>query len=417
MENIIMQFNKKDLSFYPEHLLDYQIKRYEDTYNAFKGAFGYEPQNVFSSPGRSEICGNHTDHNLGKAVGASINLDMLAFVKPRDDGKICIKSKGFGDIKIDVNNLEKVDKETGNSTSLVRGVCKKLSDMGYCVGGFDAYTTNDVLKGSGLSSSAAFEIMIAFIENSLYNNEDIDAKTMAIASQYAENVYFGKASGLLDQLSCAFGGMISIDFKDPKNPVVEKLPFDFGATGYSMVITDTRCDHADLTGDYVAIKTEMQSIANYFGVEHLRDVNFDEFYSKLPELKTKLPERAVIRAFHYFNENINVENIQIALKQNDFDSFLKIVNKSGNSSFRFLQNIYSDKNPTSQGMSLALCLSEFILDGKGASRVHGGGFGGTMQAYVPNELVNDYVEKMESVFGNSCCYLLKIRDIGPKKVY
>lgn len=412
-----MQFNKKDLSFYPEHLLDYQMERYENTYNEFKAAFGYEPQNVFSSPGRSEICGNHTDHNLGKAVGASINLDMLAFVSKRDDGIICIKSKGFGDIKINVNKLDKVDRETGNSTSLVRGVCKKLTDMGYRVGGFDAYTTNDVLKGSGLSSSAAFEIMIAFIENSLYNNEEIDAKTMAIASQYAENVYFGKASGLLDQLSCAFGGMISIDFKDPKNPVVERLPFDFGATGFSMVITDTRCDHADLTGDYVAIRTEMQSVANHFGVEFLRDVDFNEFYNKLPELKSKLPERTIIRAFHYFNENINVDNIQTALKQNDFDSFLKIVNKSGNSSFRFLQNIYSDKNPTSQGMSLALCLSEFILDGKGASRVHGGGFGGTMQAYVPNDMVKDYVNKMESVFGDGCCYLLKIRDIGPKRVY
>jgi len=412
-----MKFNKQDLYFYPEQLLDYQLNRYEKTFNEFKNAFGYEPQNVFSSPGRSEICGNHTDHNLGKAVGASINLDMLAFVKARDDGNICIKSKGFGDIRINVNNLEKVEKETGNSTSLVRGVCRKLSDMGYCVGGFDAFTTNDVLKGSGLSSSAAFEIMIAFIQNSLYNDEKIDAKTMAIASQYAENVYFGKASGLLDQLSCAFGGMISIDFKDPTNPVVERLPFDFGATGYSMVITDTRCDHADLTGDYVAIKTEMQSIANYFGTEHLRGVDFDEFYSKLPELKKNVSERAIIRALHYFNENVNVDNIQTALKNNDFDSFLKIVNKSGNSSFRYLQNIYSDKNPTSQGMSLALCLSEFILDGKGASRVHGGGFGGTMQAYVPNDMVNSYVDKMESVFGKGCCYLLKIRDIGPKKVY
>ncbi len=413
----MMQFNKNDLLFYPEHLLDYQMGRYQKTFDDFKNSFGYEPENVFSSPGRSEICGNHTDHNLGKAVGASINLDMLAFVKKRDDGTICIKSKGFGDIRINISNLEKVEKETGNSTGLVRGVCKKLSDMGYRIGGFDAYTTNDVLKGSGLSSSAAFEIMISFIQNSLYNNEKIDAKTMAIASQYAENVYFGKASGLLDQLSCAYGGMISIDFKDPQNPIVERLPFDFAATGYSMVITDTRCDHADLTGDYVAIKTEMQSVANFFGVEHLRDVDFADFYAKLPELKAKLSERAIIRAFHYFNENINVENIQRALKQNDFDSFLSIVNKSGNSSYRFLQNIYSDKKPTSQGMSLALCLSEFILAGKGASRVHGGGFGGTMQAYVPNDMVDDYVKKMESVLGKGCCYLLKIRDIGPKKVY
>ena len=412
-----MKFDKKDLSFYPDYLLDYQMERYQRTYDEFVSAFGYEPVNVFSTPGRSEICGNHTDHNLGKAVGASINLDMLAFVSPRNDGKICIKAKGFGDINVDIAFLDKVDSEEGNSTSLVKGVCKKLDDMGYTVGGFDAYTTNDVFKGSGLSSSAAFEIMISFIQNSLYNDEKIDAKTMAIASQYAENVYFGKASGLLDQLSCAFGGMISIDFKDPKDPVVERIPFDFGATGYSMVITDTRCDHADLTGDYVAIKSEMQMVANYFGVEHLRGVDFDKFYAELPVLKSKLPERALIRAFHYFNENVNVDNIQNALKDNDFDKFLTIVNRSGGSSFRFLQNIYSDKNPKRQGMSLALCLSEFILDGKGASRVHGGGFGGTMQAYVPNDMVEAYVEKMQSVFGDGCCYLLKIRSIGPIKVY
>ena len=268
----------------------------------------------------------------------------------------------------------------------------------------------------GLSSSAAFEIMISFIENSLYNDEKIDSKTMAIASQYAENVYFGKASGLLDQLSCAFGGMIAIDFKDPTDPIVDRIPFDFGATGYSMVITDTRCDHADLTDDYVAIKSEMQSVAKFFDEEHLRGVDYEEFYSKLPELKIKLSERALIRAFHYFNENKNVDNIQVALESGDFDKFLDIVNKSGNSSYRFLQNIYSDKKPTSQGMSLALCLSEQLLGGKGASRVHGGGFGGTMQAYVPNNMVDCYVEKMQSVFGDGCCYLLKIRNVGPIKV-
>lgn len=289
--------------------------------------------------------------------------------------------------------------------------------MGYSIGGFDAFTTNDVLKGSGLSSSAAFEIMMSFIINSFYNEEKIDAKTMAVASQYAENVYFGKGSGLLDQLSCAFGGIISIDFKDPADPVVEKLPFDFTSTGYSMVITDTRCDHADLSGDYDAIKGEMQAVSQHFGKEHLRDVEYGEFYAALPELKVTLSERAIIRAFHYFNENKNVENLADALQANDFDTFLSIVNRSGNSSFKYLQNIYSDKNPTSQGMSLAICLSENILNGRGASRVHGGGFGGTMQAYVPNDMVEEYVNEMESVFGKGCCYLLKIRNVGPVKVY
>jgi galactokinase len=412
-----MEFTKEKLSFYPEHLLDYQIDRYKRTAKDFKDAFGYEADCVFSAPGRSEICGNHTDHNLGKAVGASINLDTLAFVSKRDDGKISIKAKGFRDINIDINKLEKIDSEEGDSTSLVKGVCKKLSDMGYNIGGFDAFTTNDVFKGSGLSSSAAFEIIMAFILNSLYNDEKIDAKTLSIASQYAENVYFGKASGLLDQLSCAFGGMISIDFKDNTDPIVERIPFDFGATGYSMVITDTRCDHADLTDDYVAIKSEMQAVANHFGATHLREVEYDTFYAALPELKAKLPERALIRAFHYFNENKNVEQLALALKENDFDKFLSIVNRSGASSFRYLQNIYSDKNPKSQGMSLAIALSEQILGGKGASRVHGGGFGGTMQAYVPNEMVDEYIAKMESVFGDKCCYLLKIRSVGPIRVF
>lgn len=412
-----MEIKKEKLSFYPEHLLDYQLERYSKTAEDFKAAFGYEADCVFSAPGRSEICGNHTDHNLGKAVGASINLDTLAFVSKREDGKICIKAKGFSDINIDITKLEKIDSEEGDSTALVKGVCKKLSSMGYKIGGFDAFTTNDVLKGSGLSSSAAFEIIMAFILNSLYNDEKIDAKTLSIASQYAENVYFGKASGLLDQLSCAYGGIISIDFENAADPKVERVPFDFGSTGYSMVITDTRCDHADLTDDYVAIKSEMQSVANHFGKQYLREVCYDDFYAALPELKKTLPERAVIRAFHYFNENKNVDTLAASLKANDFEKFLGVVNRSGLSSFRYLQNIYSDKNPKSQGMSLAIALSEQILDGVGASRVHGGGFGGTMQAYVPNDMVDKYIEKMESVFGSGCCYLLKIRNVGPIRVF
>ncbi|MBP3480052.1 MAG: galactokinase [Clostridia bacterium] len=412
-----MKLERKDLSFYPEDVLEYQMNRYERTANDFKAAFSYEAQAVFSAPGRSEICGNHTDHNLGKAVGASVNLDIIAFAAKRDDGKICIKANGFDDINVDIADLEMRDDEKNSSSALVRGVCRKFSDMGYKIGGFDAFTANDVLKGSGLSSSAAFEIMMAFILNSFYNDEKIDAKTMAVASQYAENVYFGKGSGLLDQLSCAYGGIISIDFEHPTAPVVERLPFDFTSTGYSMVITDTRCDHADLTGDYDAIKGEMQAVSRFFGKEHLRDVEYGEFFAALPKLKAKLPERAIIRAFHYFDENKNVEKLADALKQNAFDEFLSIVNRSGNSSYRYLQNIYSDKNPTSQGMSLAICLSEHLLGNKGASRVHGGGFGGTMQAYVPNDMVMDYVEKMESVFGDGCCYLLKIRSVGPVKVY
>ena len=411
-----MNFTRELLSVYPQEQYDKQKERYTQVYNQFINAFNAQPESVYSAPGRSEICGNHTDHNLGKAVGASINLDIIAFVSKRDDNKIEIKANGFSDILVDLDKLDAVEAEKGDSISLVKGICYKYKQLGFKVGGFNAYTANNVLKGSGLSSSAAFEILIAYILNDIYNNCEIDAKTMAIASQFAENVYFGKASGLLDQLSCAFGGMIAIDFNNPQNPDVRPLPFDFDKTGYSLIITDVNADHADLTDDYVAIKTEMQSVASFFNKEHLNEVDFEQFKSNLNAIHQKVSERALIRAFHFFNENINVENMVKCIDNNDFDGFKKIVLKSGRSSFMYLQNIYSDKRPTYQKVSLALCMSENFLGDSGAWRVHGGGFGGTIQAYVPNEKVKAYIKYMESVFGSGCCYDLKIRNIGPTKI-
>ncbi len=411
-----MNFTKEILSIYPSDQYEKQMERYTQVMQQFISSFNTQPEFVYSAPGRSEICGNHTDHNLGKAVGASINLDIIAFVSKRDDDKIEIKANGFSDILVDLNNLDSVPSEQGDSVSLVKGICYKYKQMGFKIGGFNAYTANNVLKGSGLSSSAAFEILIAFILNDIYNGRSIDAKTMAIASQFAENVYFGKASGLLDQLSCAYGGMIAIDFGNPENPDVRPLPFDFDKTGYSLIITDVNADHADLTGDYVAIKTEMQSVASFFGKEHLNEVDFNEFKSNLKAIHQNVSERALIRAFHFFRENINVEKMVECIDNNDFEGFKQIVLKSGRSSFMYLQNIYSDKRPTYQKVSLALCMSDEFLDQKGAWRVHGGGFGGTIQAYVPNNDVKDYIDYMESVFGSGCCYSLKIRNVGPVRV-
>ncbi len=411
-----MNFTKEILSIYPSDQYEKQMERYTQVMQQFISSFNTQPEFVYSAPGRSEICGNHTDHNLGKAVGASINLDIIAFVSKRDDDKIEIKANGFSDILVDLNNLDSVPSEQGDSVSLVKGICYKYKQMGFKIGGFNAYTANNVLKGSGLSSSAAFEILIAFILNDIYNGRSIDAKTMAIASQFAENVYFGKASGLLDQLSCAYGGMIAIDFGNPENPDVRPLPFDFDKTGYSLIITDVNADHADLTGDYVAIKTEMQSVASFFGKEHLNEVDFNEFKSNLKAIHQNVSERALIRAFHFFRENINVEKMVECIDNNDFEGFKQIVLKSGRSSFMYLQNIYSDKRPTYQKVSLALCMSDEFLDQKGAWRVHGGGFGGTIQAYVPNNDVKDYIDYMESVFGSGCCYALKIRNVGPVRI-
>ncbi len=401
---------------YPARQWEMQEHRYTAAEARFKDLFGEGEMMLFSAPGRSEICGNHTDHNLGKAVGASIDLDVLAFVRPRSDGIIHIDSEGYSPFEVDTAELTLNRQEFGSSAALVRGIAFKMKEAGYRIGGFDAYTTSNVCKGSGLSSSAAFEVAIACILDHLYNDGAMPKKEMAKIAQFAENVYFGKASGLLDQLSCAFGGMIAIDFKDPAEPEVSPLPFDFSKTGYDLIITDVRSDHADLTEDYVAIKSEMQAIANAFGKEFLREVTLEEFEQQLPQLHQTLSERALIRAYHYLRENLRVDRLQEALEKGDFEAFKGIVCASGRSSFMYLQNIYSDKNPTAQAISLALCIAEGMLEGYGAWRVHGGGFGGTIQAYVPREKTEEYCAAMERIFGPGCCFALQVRDCGPIRI-
>ena len=401
---------------YPENQWDQQAERYHNAAQRFEALFGYPHQMIFSAPGRSEICGNHTDHNMGKAVGASVDLDILAMVTPRKDSKVTILADGFAPVEVNLSDTTLKEQEKGDSAGLVRGVAAKMLELGYKVGGFDAYTTSNVFKGSGLSSSAAFEVVTVAILDHLYNDGKMPPKEMAIISQFAENVYFGKASGLLDQLSCAFGGMIAIDFENPKDPIVRPIHFDFATTGHCMVITDVHSDHADLTDDYVAIKSEMQAVAKAFGQEYLRQVQEADFMAKLPDLHATLSERALIRAQHYFAENQRVDALHDALQAQDFEQFKQIVIASGQSSYMYLQNIYSDKKPTSQAISLALCITQKMLAGKGAWRVHGGGFGGTIQAYVPLDMADAYVAEMNRIFGEKSSCVLQIRPCGPVRV-
>ena len=408
-----MKLSEQAKKIYPASQWEYQQERINRGIAQFHALFGEDQPILFSSPGRSEICGNHTDHNLGKAVGAAIDLDLLAFTRPRGDGIVRIVSEGYPSFEVDTRDLAPKAEEQGTSAALVRGVAFKIKDAGFAIGGFDAYIVSDVCKGAGLSSSAAFEVAILCIFDHLYNEGTLPPIEMAKMAQFAENVSFGKGSGLLDQLSCAFGGMIAIDFEDPSDPKVTPLPYDFSQNGYDMIITDVRSDHADLTADYDAIKNEMRAVAEQFGKEHLRAVSKAEFEAKLPQLRQTLSERALLRAIHFFNENERVDALQDALKRQDFEAFKALVRASGDSSQKFLQNIYSPQNPTAQAINLALCIAEQQLGSHGAFRVHGGGFGGTIQAYVPKEKSADYCAAMERIFGKGCCYILNIRSFGP----
>ncbi len=401
---------------YPQEQWLLQEQRYQQAEARFFTLFNKPHEMILSSPGRSEICGNHTDHNMGKAVGAAITLDILALVTRRDDKIIRIISDGFPPIEINTADTTLVEQEKASSDGLVRGICHQMKRQGYQIGGFDAYTTSQVLKGSGLSSSAAFEVLIVSILDHLYNQGNVPPKETAKISQFAENVYFGKASGMLDQLSCAYGGMIAIDFEQPTDPKVTDLHFDFSTTDHVMVITDVRSDHADLSADYDAIKAEMQSVAQFFQKEHLRRVTPEEFYTALPRLHQAVSDRALIRAGHYFAENDRVDRLTSALAQNDFTQFKEIVKESGRSSFMYLQNIYSDRTSASQAAALALHLSEKLLGEKGAWRIHGGGFGGTIQAYLPSSMAEDYIQEMELIFGKGCSFELQIRPVGPIRI-
>ncbi len=371
---------------------------------------------LFSAPGRTEVGGNHTDHQHGCVLAAGVDLDVIAVARKNDDGIIRIQSEGFAEDVIDLKILTPQVEETEHAPALVRGIAARFNELGYKIGGFDAYTTSNVLKGSGLSSSAAFEVLVCTLLNSLYNDEKMDSVEKAIVSQYAENVFFGKPCGLMDQMACSYGGFVGIDFNDPQKPIIEKVNFDFSAVNHSLCIVDTGGCHADLTPDYAAVPAEMKSVAKVLGKEVLRDVDEAEFYSNIPELREKTNDRAVLRAIHFFNDNRRAVTLKNLLKENDFEGFKKIIIESGRSSLQSLQNVYSSANPSEQGLTLALALTEKILNGKGAFRVHGGGFAGTIQAFVPNEILSTYKTEIEKVFGEGKCYVLSIRPVGGVEV-
>ncbi len=366
---------------------------------------------LFSSPGRTEISGNHTDHNLGLVIGAAINLDTIAAVSKRDDNKVIFASKGFPLISLDITNKEIREEEKNTTASLIRGIAHAFTLGGVVVGGWEANIQSNVLVGSGLSSSASIEVLIAEIFNNLYNNDAFSPLELARIAQYAENVYFGKPSGLLDQASCALGGVVALDFKDKDNPVVEPMKLNLREYELTMVITNTHGCHANLTGEYSAIPNEMRQVAAYFGKKNLRDVDFDDFISSLKPLRNSIKnDRAILRAYHYFTENDRVRYMISEIKDGDIDTFLYNVNESGTSSFCFLQNVFPSTNPTEQKISLAIMLSQKILQGEGAVRVHGGGFAGTIQAYVPDHLLKRYVSAMDSLFGEGSTLLVALRE-------
>jgi len=392
--------------------------RYDALVSAHEKLFGNTRDiAIFSTPGRTEIAGNHTDHNMGKVIAGSISLDTIAAVTKRDDMKVRLVSEGFTPVEVDLSDLRKREDEVDSSPSLVRGIAKAFTDRGLRIGGFDANTTTKVLRGSGLSSSAAIEVLIGTIMNSLYNDDALNPVEIAKIGQFAENVYYGKPSGLMDQIGCAYGGVVGIDFKDSKEPKIMPLSLDLGKKGYCLVIVNTRGSHADLTGDYASIPSEMKAVASFLGKANLREVNEDWFYESLSEVRRGIQnDRAVLRAMHYFEENKRVDRMLEALKNDDFPTFLSMANESGKSSAMFLQNAYSIKNPNEQGITLALALSSHILDGEGASRVHGGGFAGTIQAYVPLGKAEKYIREMDAFFGPSSSTVLTIRETKSTRI-
>ena len=391
----------------------FQQVRYTKLAESFEKDFSEnEDLRFFSAPGRTEVGGNHTDHNNGKVLAAAINLDAVAAVSQRDDSIICVNSEGYPSISVDTKDLKVKKDEAGKSTALIRGICARFKQLGYKYGGFNASVTSRVLSGSGLSSSAAYEVLIGTILNYLYNDGKISAVEIAQISQYAENVFFKKPCGLMDQTACSVGGFVQIDFKDTDNPVINKVDFDIAKHGYNLCIVDTGGDHADLTDDYAAIRLEMNSVAEYFSKSVLRQVPEKDVFEQMGEIRKQTGDRAVERAIHFYNENKRVERLANALANEDFESFKATIIESGKSSYMYNQNCYTLSNPNSQPVALALCLTEELLKGKGAYRVHGGGFAGTIQAFVPGEETDNYVSAMKKVFGENSCYILKVRSYG-----
>lgn len=411
-------FEKQLLDIYvDESRIGYQTERYLKAVENYEKLYGEGEVAVYSAPGRSEVGGNHTDHQHGEILAASINLDAIAIVKKLEEPMVRVVSDGYKEIVIDVNDLSLKEEEKETTKALIKGVLAGAKERGYQIGGFQGYMTSDVLIGAGLSSSAAFETLIGTIISYLYNDGMMDPVINAMIGQYAENVYFGKPCGLMDQMACSVGNLVHVDFADPAAPVVEKVDFDLNAYGYSLCITDTKGSHADLTADYAAVPAEMKSVAAFFGKDVLLEVTMKDVLGNISAIREKCGDRAVLRALHFICENGRVRKEVAALKEGKIEAFLAAVKASGDSSYKYLQNVYSDHDITHQNVSLALAVSEIALEGgAGVSRVHGGGFAGTIQAFVKDEHVAEYMDEMNQIFGEGACSVLKIRKYGGIKV-
>ena len=394
----------------PELYIDGKMKAALDA--GFAAAFGGAPQRYFSAPGRTEIGGNHTDHQRGCVLAAAVNLDTVAAVRPNDTGIIRILSEGYPMCQVDVAELTPKAEEINTTPALVRGVAARFHELGCKVGGFDAYCQSTVLPGSGLSSSAAFEVLMGTIINHLFFGGKVSQAEVAQIGQYAENVFFGKPCGLMDQTASAVGNLVTIDFFHKDNPVIRKIDFDFSACGHALCIIDTRASHADLTDEYAAIPGEIRSVCACFGKEVLSQIDEQEFYSRIPELREKCGDRAVLRAAHFYGDNARVGKQVAALENGDFQGFLELVKESGRSSYMYLQNVIPAGYKEHQDVAVALMLCERYLQGQGAYRVHGGGFAGTVQAFVPNEMLEKFRKGIDTVLGDGACHVLNIRPQG-----
>ena len=417
-----MNFNKSKLEnalriLYGEEpgLLNSQFERYKILIDRHTAKFGDSDLHFFSSPGRTELGGNHTDHNHGRVLAASVNLDTISVCNYNNSNDVTIYSEGYDTpFFVNLNELKKEREEEGTISALIRGIAFRFTELGYRIGGFNAFVSSEVLRGSGLSSSASIEVLIGTIFNAFYNENKIPSMRIEMAGQYAENNYFGKPCGLMDQMASAFGGIISIDFENPQAPKVETVDFDFESTEYKIIVVDTGGSHTELTDDYASIPNEMKSVAKFFNKEFCRDVSMNDLLSNCKKLRTEVGDRAILRAMHFIEENEKVVHQVAALRNNDFSKYLELVNQSGDSSFKWLQNIYSPKEVYEQGVSLALAITERYIEEikEGACRVHGGGFAGTIQVYLPAKLVEGYIKLIEPVFEKGSAKILTIRSEG-----
>lgn len=400
-----------------EQIIEYQINRYKKILQAYRTHFPKDKGELqlFSTPGRTEVGGNHTDHNSGRVLAAAVHFDTIAAVNAVEDNQIVIYSEGYpGVFEVDLSQLEPIPSEKETTMALIRGIAARFHELGYSIGGFHAYISSSIARGSGLSSSASIEILLGTILNNLYNDNILEPSLLAKIGQYAENVYFGKPCGLMDQMACAIGGFIKIDFQNGEKAEFHKILFDPAIHGYHMLVVDTGGNHADLTQDYTDIPLEMKNVANALGKQVLRESSLEDMINTIPMLRETAGDRAILRAMHFFLDDQRVDDQAKALEENRFLDFLQMVRESGSSSWRFLQNCYTNQNLRSQGVALALALSEYFINqkGKGACRVHGGGFAGTIQVYLPDEYLKEYMEFMENIFGSNSVTILNIRPEG-----